>query len=177
MNSETEIKKEGRGIWNVYSLFGLSGLIVILDRASKVLSDANLTEGVAVNVFPGFDLLLAYNRGASFSFLADAGGWQRWLLSGISLAVSTLLIVWLIRLPKTQKLQALALSLILGGALGNLYDRVTSGYVVDFISIYFMDARFAIFNIADAAISVGAGLMILDIFFDYRRNAVSGKSA
>lgn len=177
MNSEIETKSEATGIWNVYCLFGFSALIAILDRASKVLSDANLTEGVAVNVFPGFDLLLAYNRGASFSFLADAGGWQRWLLSGISLGVSALLIVWLIRLPKTHKLQALALALILGGALGNLYDRMMIGYVVDFISVYFMDARFAIFNIADAAISVGAGLMILDIFFDYRRNAVSGKSA
>ena len=155
---------------SIYALFGIAGVIVIVDRLTKILCDMNLTQGVAVHVFPGFDLLLAYNRGASFSFLADAGGWQRWLLTGISVAVSALLIVWLIRLPKAQKLQGVALALILGGALGNLYDRMMAGYVIDFISVYFMDARFAIFNIADAAISIGAGLMILDIIFDYRSN-------
>ncbi|MBT5484636.1 MAG: signal peptidase II [Gammaproteobacteria bacterium] len=169
MNKDKEKNSESAGTWSIYSLFGISALIVILDRLSKYLSDTNLTEGVAVNVFPGFDLLLAYNRGASFSFLDDAGGWQRWLLTGISLGVSALITVWLIRLPKAQKLQALALALILGGALGNLYDRMMAGYVIDFISVYFMDARFAIFNIADAAISVGAGMMILDIFLDYKR--------
>ena len=169
MNKDKEKNSESAGTWSIYSLLGISALIVILDRLSKYLSDTNLTEGVAVNVFPGFDLLLAYNRGASFSFLDDAGGWQRWLLTGISLGVSALITVWLIRLPKAQKLQALALALILGGALGNLYDRMMAGYVIDFISVYFMDARFAIFNIADAAISVGAGMMILDIFFDYKR--------
>ena len=169
MDKDKEKNNDSAGSWSIYRLFGISGLIVILDRLSKYLSDTNLTEGVAVNVFPGFDLLLAYNRGASFSFLDDAGGWQRWLLTGISLGVSALITVWLIRLPKAQKLQALALALILGGALGNLYDRMMAGYVIDFISVYFMDARFAIFNIADAAISVGAGMMILDIFLDYKR--------
>ncbi|MFT5321557.1 MAG: signal peptidase II [Pseudohongiellaceae bacterium] len=176
MDKDKEKNDEPAGRWSIYRLFGISGLIVVLDRLSKYLSDTNLTEGVAVNVFPGFDLLLAYNRGASFSFLDDAGGWQRWLLTGISIGVSALIIVWLIRLPKAQKIQGLALALILGGALGNLYDRMMAGYVIDFISVYFMNARFAIFNIADAAISVGAGLMILDIFFDYKRGTVAGNA-
>jgi signal peptidase II len=176
MNKDMEKISESASSLSIYSLFGISGLIVIFDRLSKYLSNTNLSEGVAVNVFPGFDLLLAYNRGASFSFLADAGGWQRWLLTGISLGVSVLLIVWLIRLPKAQKLQGLALALILGGALGNLYDRMMAGYVIDFISLYFMDARCAIFNIADAAISIGAGLMILDIFFDYKRGPAAGNT-
>ena len=151
-------------------LFCLSGVIVILDQITKYLSNATLSEGVAVKIFPGFDLLLAYNRGASFSFLDGAGGWQRWFLSGISLGVSLLLIVWITRLNKSQKLQGLALALILGGALGNLYDRMFAGYVIDFISLYFMNLHFAIFNIADAAISIGAGLLILDIFFEYKQS-------
>src|SRR5690606_28502733 len=105
----------------------------------------------------------AYNRGAAFSFLNDAGGWQRWLLSSISLGVSVFLGLWLVRLPQQQRLLRWALAIILGGAVGNLYDRVVYGYVVDFISLYWGSWRFATFNVADAAISIGAVLLVLDV--------------
>ena len=141
-----------------------AGAIALLDQLAKVLADSALEYGVKAPVFPGFDLLLAYNRGAAFSFLNDASGWQRWILSGISLGVSVFLLVWLVRLPRQQKLLRVALAIILGGALGNLYDRLVFGYVIDFVSVYFQDWRFATFNIADAAISIGAMLLALDLF-------------
>ena len=156
--------------WNM-GLFCLAGVIALIDRITKILSDANLAEGIPVPVFPGFDLLLAYNTGAAFSFLSEAGGWQRWFLTGISLVVSLLFVVWIARLPRSQKLLGIALALLLGGALGNLYDRMFAGYVIDFISVYFRDYRFATFNIADSAISVGAGLMILDIFLEHKQTS------
>lgn len=136
---------------------------VILDQYTKFLSSTHLDYGVPYTVFQGFDLLLAHNNGAAFSFLDDAGGWQRWLLTAISAGVSAALVVWLWRLPKQQRLLSVALALILGGALGNLYDRAVMGYVVDFISVYYGSWRFATFNIADAAISVGAALLVLDV--------------
>jgi len=138
--------------------------IVLLDQLSKYLSDTLLPYGQPQTVVPGFDLLLVYNRGAAFSFLDDAGGWQRWILAGVSLVVSVVISIWLWRLPPRQKLLGLALALVLGGALGNLYDRVVLGYVIDFISLYYGEWRFATFNLADAAISCGAALLALDIF-------------
>ena len=158
-------------------LYAVAALIVVIDRLTKVVSDARLVEGVPVPVFPGFDLLLAYNTGAAFSFLSDAGGWQRWFLTAISLGISVLLTAWLFRLPRSQKLLGVALALILGGALGNLYDRALAGYVIDFISLYFMEYRFATFNIADCAISIGAALMVLDMVLDLKRPARTGDSA
>jgi len=119
--------------------------------------------GLPVAVFPGLDLLLAQNKGAAFSFLDDAGGWQRWLFAGISVVVSMVLTLWLWRLPRQQQLLGFALACILGGALGNLIDRVMLGYVVDFISVYYAQWRFATFNVADAAISCGAALLVLDV--------------
>lgn len=149
---------------SIVTLLSISIVIVALDQISKYLCAANLNYGQAVQVFPGFDLLLMQNRGAAFSFLSDAGGWQRWFLSSISILVSGVVLVWLVRLPRSQKLLALSLAFILGGALGNLYDRLVLGYVIDFISVYYQDHRFATFNIADSAISIGAALMALEIF-------------
>ena len=139
-------------------------LIFILDQVTKYLCNTYLNLGQPVTVFPGFDLVLAYNSGAAFSFLSDAGGWQRWLLTAFSSAISVLLIVWIYLLPKSEKLAAFALCLILGGAWGNLYDRIFAGYVVDFISLYYKNYRFATFNIADSSVFLGACLMMLDIF-------------
>lgn len=141
----------------------LSAAIVVLDQITKNLSVNALDYGVPVTVFQGFDLLLVHNTGAAFSFLDQAGGWQRWLLTAISALVSLGIVVWLWRMPRNQTLLALALAFILGGALGNLYDRWVLGYVIDFISVYYRDWRFATFNIADAAISIGAMLMVLDV--------------
>jgi len=148
----------------------LSGLIVVFDQLSKLLAVSQLDYGVASPVFAGFDLLLVHNTGAAFSFLSSAGGWQRWILTGISALVSVGILAWLWRLPRQNLLLGLALACILGGALGNLYDRWVLGYVVDFISIYAGDWRFATFNIADAAISIGAAMMALDIFYEGRRH-------
>lgn len=137
--------------------------IVMLDQYTKFLASTQLDYGYPQTVFQGFDLLLAHNTGAAFSFLDGAGGWQRWLLAAISAGVSIGLFVWLWRLPRQQQLLSVALTCILGGALGNLYDRAVMGYVVDFISVYYGDWRFATFNIADAAISIGAALLVLDV--------------
>jgi signal peptidase II len=144
--------------------------IVVLDQITKFQTVNNLELGERITVFTGFDLWHVQNFGAAFSFLSDAGGWQRWLLTGISLVASTILTVWLWRLPKTQRLLAVALAVLLAGALGNLIDRVLFGYVVDFISVYYADWRFATFNIADAAISLGAALLVLDIVVGVRAN-------
>jgi signal peptidase II len=147
----------------LWVLWLLVSVIVMLDQYTKLLCTQYLERGVPHTIFAGFDLLLAFNNGAAFSFLNGAGGWQRWLLSGISVAISAVLVVWLWRLPRQQRLLAVALAFILGGALGNLYDRVVMGYVVDFISVYAGQWRFATFNVADAAISCGAALLGLDI--------------
>ncbi|MDT8399007.1 MAG: signal peptidase II [Pseudomonadales bacterium] len=143
--------------------FLLAVLILILDQATKYFFDNSLVYGETHPVVQGFDLLLVYNTGAAFSFLSDAGGWQRWILTGVSLVISLILLVWLTRLQQHERLLGVAIALILGGALGNLVDRVLMGYVIDFISIYFQQYRFATFNIADSAISIGALLMALDI--------------
>jgi signal peptidase II len=145
-------------------LFLLATLVIVLDQVTKALASANLEYGVPNAVFPGFDLLLAHNTGAAFSFFADAGGWQRWGLAGIAVVASIFITVWLLRLPRTQLLLGAALACILGGALGNLYDRVMLGYVVDFISVYYGSWRFATFNIADVALNIGAFLIVIDIF-------------
>jgi signal peptidase II len=172
MSDTTTSVNEDSGHPGLPVLFTLAGIVAVTDRVTKVLCNANLVEGMPVTVFPGFDLLLGYNAGAAFSFLNDAGGWQRWFLTAISASISVALSVWLVKLPRFQRLLGFALALILGGALGNLYDRALTGYVIDFISVYYEDYRFATFNIAYAAISVGAALMVLDMVMDDR----SGKS-
>jgi signal peptidase II len=154
---------------NSLPLFLLAALLAVFDQFSKLLANTRLPYGEPVKVFPSFDLLLVYNRGAAFSFLNDAGGWQRWILSGVSLGVSLFLALWLTKLPARQKLLRWAVAIILGGALGNLYDRLSYGYVVDFISVYWGDWRFATFNIADAAISIGAALLVLDVLLSRER--------
>jgi signal peptidase II len=164
-----QAKTDGQKIPGVFLLLIVVG-IVVLDQLTKFQAVNTLELGERITVFTGFDLLRAHNYGAAFSFLNDAGGWQRWVLTGISLVASIILSTWLWRLPKTQKLLAVALAVLLAGALGNLIDRLLFGYVVDFISVYYADWRFATFNIADAAISVGAALLVLDIFIGARTN-------
>ena len=109
-----------------------------------------------------FNLVRAHNYGAAFSFLSDAGGWQRWGFSLLATVISGVIIVWIARLPVQRKLEGLALALILGGALGNLYDRLTLGYVVDFLDFHWSGKHFPAFNVADAGISVGAAILIFD---------------
>jgi len=144
----------------------LAVLLIALDQATKVLASAALDYGSPVEVLPFLNWTLLHNKGAAFSFLSDAGGWQRWFFALVSVGVSIVLIVWLFRLGRREILQKLALALILSGALGNLWDRLLLGYVVDFIQVHY-DHRyyFPAFNIADAAITLGAVLMIYDSFF------------
>lgn len=139
--------------------------VVLLDQYTKGLASAALDYGRPVEIFFWFDLTLHHNTGAAFSFLNDAGGWQRWLFSGVAISISAALVVWLYTLPRSQWLLALGLALILGGALGNLWDRVALGYVVDFISVHYGGWYFPAFNLADSAITVGAACMLYDSFF------------
>lgn len=155
----------------VWLWFGLAIVVIALDQLSKQAIALNFEYGERLNLLPVFDLTLVYNYGAAWSFLSDAGGWQRWLFTAISFFVSIAIMVWIWRLAKevvstgvSQTLLLLALSLILGGAIGNLIDRVLYGYVIDFLLVYYQDSFFPVFNIADSAISLGAGLMILDVF-------------
>jgi len=141
----------------------LSALIVAADLLTKYLASTNLEYAVPVPVMPLFNLTLLHNTGAAFSFLASASGWQRWFFAGLAVVVSLVLIRWLATL-KDDRWLACAIALVLGGALGNLYDRVTLGYVVDFLHFYWGNYHFPAFNIADSAITVGAGMMILDLF-------------
>lgn len=144
-------------------------LVVIVDLLSKALASQYLSLYQPVPVFPGFNITLMHNSGAAFSFLSDAGGWQRWFFTVIALLVSVGIIVWLKRLSSTQVCLAIALALILGGALGNVWDRMTLGYVVDFIQVYYDRWAWPAFNIADSAISVGAVLLVIDSFRGQRK--------
>ena len=144
-------------------------IIVVLDQWSKRymselldLCRPGLCE--TIEILPVFKLILLHNSGAAFSFLDDAGGWQRWFLVIVSTVVSAIIGVWLFRIRSTEKLLAFALCLILGGAVGNLIDRVAAGFVVDFLLVHWDEHYFPAFNVADAAISVGAGCLILDMF-------------
>lgn len=139
----------------------LSLLIIVLDQLSKVVVSNWLQLYESVAVLPFFSITLLHNPGAAFSFLADAGGWQRWFFTIIALVVSVVIFAWLRRLPATEKWQALALVLILGGALGNVIDRIRLGYVVDFLDVYYQQWHWPAFNIADAAISVGVVMLLL----------------
>lgn len=140
----------------------LSVLVVVLDQATKYLAETWLILHQPVSVLPGFNLMLAYNTGAAFSFLADAGGWQRWFFLGLGSAVSIGLAIWLIRLKPGERWLAAALALILGGAVGNLIDRLWLGQVIDFIQLYYDRWYWPAFNIADSAITLGAVLLIVD---------------
>lgn len=144
----------------------LSVLVIVLDQASKHYFETNFRLYQKVEVIPDyFAWTLAYNTGAAFSFLADHSGWQRWLFAAIAVGVSAVLVVWLKRLKPSESWLAVALALVLGGALGNLYDRIVLGHVVDFILVHWQNRwYFPAFNIADSAITVGAVMLALDMF-------------
>ena len=138
----------------------LSVVIIVLDQWTKGLAVDGIRLFDSVPVMPFFDLTLMHNEGAAFSFLGDASGWQRWVLAAIAIVMSVAIVVWLGRMSTTERLRPAALALILGGALGNLYDRLTLGYVIDFIDWYYQTWHWPAFNIADSAITVGAVLYI-----------------
>ncbi|AOZ12310.1 MULTISPECIES: signal peptidase II [Pseudomonas] len=144
----------------------LTLLVLVIDQASKVYFDSALQMYQQVVIIPDyFSWTLAYNTGAAFSFLADSAGWQRWLFALIAVVVSAVLVVWLKRLGRDDTWLAIALALILGGALGNLYDRIAYGHVIDFILVHWQNRwYFPAFNFADSAICVGAVMLALDMF-------------
>ena len=148
---------------NLAKWLGLSAVVLALDLYTKQLVLKALSYGEHVTVTSFFDLVRYHNEGAAFSFLAAAGGWQRMLFSGIAL-VASVIIIHLLRKHATQKLFCFALALVLGGALGNLYDRVTLGYVVDFLFFHYQQYYWPAFNVADSAISVGVVLLLIDSF-------------
>ena len=150
-------------------MLGVSLVIVLLDQITKQVMDGwlGLCQPYACerqHILPFFQLVVLYNEGAAFSFLADAGGWQRWVLSGVSLIVSIGICIWLLRLTSEQRILRWSLALILGGALGNLVDRALFGHVIDFLVLYYDPYYFPAFNVADAAISLGACGLLLDMF-------------
>lgn len=142
----------------------LAVLAFVLDQLSKHWIVANLEPYQAVQYTPFFNLTHVYNYGAAFSFLSDAGGWQRWFFTLIAFGVSGLLLWWLKESSRKQVLLPVAFSLILGGALGNVYDRIIHGYVIDFLVFYYQDWYWPAFNVADSAICLGAILLIVDMF-------------
>lgn len=146
----------------------LALLVILLDQGSKWLAVGLLQYAQPVYLLPVFDLTLLHNTGAAFSFLADMGGWQRWFFALIAIGMSAYLSHWLAKTPAGQWRQCMALALIIGGAVGNLIDRVWLGYVVDFISLHWGNHYYPAFNLADSAITLGAVLLIWDLVFNQK---------
>ncbi|WP_295388320.1 signal peptidase II [uncultured Thiodictyon sp.] len=149
----------------------LSLFVIILDQATKWLVLDSIAPGTVVEVLPNLNLTLAFNTGAAFSFLAQAGGWQRWLFAAFALVVTGVLVAWLLRLRPRERFMAAALALIIGGAIGNLIDRVLLGHVIDFIQVWLpwiplqLFNPWPAFNIADSAITAGVVVMIVHTLF------------
>lgn len=143
-------------------------VVIVIDLASKywVMTHMQLHESIAL--LPSFNLFYAHNYGAAFSFLADKGGWQRWMFAAIAIAIAVALLVMMYRSRGDQKLTNIAYAMIIGGALGNLFDRAWHGFVVDFVDFYLGDWHFATFNIADCGICIGAALIVLEGFLPKR---------
>jgi signal peptidase II len=142
----------------------LSLLALALDQASKLMVASSMTLYQSISIMPYFNLTYLRNTGAAFSFLSEAGGWQRWFFAVLAIAISAALSIWLARLKSHETLLAIALALVLGGAVGNLIDRLAYGYVIDFLDVYYQQWHWPAFNIADSAIVLGVGLMILESF-------------
>ncbi len=145
--------------------FSIAVLAIVIDQLTKWMASTHLTLHEQNPVMPSFNLTLMHNYGAAFSFLSNAGGWQRWFFTIVAVAISIVLIVWITRLKANEKWLGVSLALVLGGAIGNLIDRVAYGYVVDFIQWYYDRFYWPAFNIADSAIFVGAGMLLLSSFF------------
>ena len=158
------------GVRSVYWLL-LSTAIVVLDQVTKLLVIENMTLYQRVQITSFFDLVRLHNTGAAFSFLADASGWQNWLFTGIAVVVSIGILYWLVTLPaKDRRTLAMGLALVLGGAVGNVIDRSSYGYVVDFILLHYQEWSYPAFNIADSAITCGVILILYDgVVLDRRR--------
>jgi signal peptidase II len=164
MASRSNHRNSGLSAW-----LGIALVVIVLDQLLKVLIASSFNLHDIRTITPFFDIVRAHNTGAAFSFLAGATGWQRWFFIGLG-AVAAVFIVWMLKRHAGQRLFCWALSLILGGAVGNVIDRLVHGYVIDFIQVHYRGAYFPAFNIADSAITIGAGLLILDELLRVRRS-------
>lgn len=162
------LAKLSRQVWMWYLL---AVAVVLLDQLSKIWVSAHLTYGVPVTYTSFFNFTLLHNHGAAFSFLADQGGWQRWFFALLALVVSITLVIWIARSAANNKLETFALSFILGGALGNLYDRIQLGHVVDFIVVHYQEHFWPAFNLADSAITLGAFVLIAQMLLKKEKEA------
>lgn len=149
----------------------LAVIAIVLDFVTKQMAESFLSYAQPVYVLPVFDLTLLYNKGAAFSFLANEGGWQRWFFTIIAIGVSAVLTVWLMKLKPSEKWLSVALALVIGGALGNLYDRLVYGHVIDFIHVHWDNNYFPAFNIADSAISIGAAMLMYESIFMQKKDS------
>ncbi|MEY3778191.1 MAG: lipoprotein signal peptidase [Betaproteobacteria bacterium] len=155
----------GSGVWR---WLGVALIILMLDQLTKIAVVGAFQLGETMPITSFFNLVRVHNPGAAFSFLADAGGWQRWFFTGLGVLAAGVM-VYLLRMHAGQTLFCLALSLLLGGAVGNVIDRLLYSYVIDFLDFYYGTWHFPAFNVADSAITVGAGLLILDELLRVRR--------
>lgn len=144
--------------------------IFLLDQITKIIAVQTLSLGKAIAVLPGFNIMLAFNQGAAFSVLGDGLPWQKGVLIGISILVSCIFMYWYYQVEAEKKLERLALLLIIGGAVSNLFDRLRLGYVVDFIEVYYKSFYWPTFNIADMAITIGASLLVIALLKDWKHN-------
>ena len=158
--------RKGTSLW---PWLGIALAIILVDQLTKTVIAGTMQLGDVRRITSFFDIVRAHNRGAAFSFLNDAGGWQRWFFIGLGIAAAGF-IVWMLKRHGGQRLFGWALSLILGGAVGNVIDRVLHGHVIDFVQVHWKSAYFPAFNVADSAISVGAALLILDELLRVRRS-------
>jgi len=142
----------------------LTLIFLVLDQVTKLWVSANFSLYESIAVMPMFNFTYVLNEGAAFSFLSEAGGWQRWFFTAVAVAISSLLLFWLRGLHKSEKLLSVSYALVLAGAIGNLIDRVAYGYVIDFLDVYYQQYHWPAFNIADVAICIGAGLIIFEAF-------------
>ena len=159
--------------------YAIAVLVIIFDQITKQMASSSLDYNQPMAITNFFNFTLRHNTGAAFSLFHDAGGWQRWFFGILAAVFSVFIAVWITRIDRKHWLEALGLALVLGGALGNLYDRILLGYVVDFIHFHYRDVyHFPAFNVADSAISCGAGLLIIDIlFFKSDHKSTENKSA
>lgn len=167
---------KGFSLYNLWWI-ALACVSIALDQYTKHIATLHLVYNESVPVLPFLNWTLLHNFGAAFSFLSDAGGWQRYFFTGLAGIVSAIFTVWILRMPRNLTILPLALALILGGAIGNLIDRVTLGYVVDFIHMFYQQHNFPAFNIADSSITLGTILLILDTFFLEKHRTAKANAA